>query len=183
MTEAQFDPAPLRAMGETPEAVQARVRDELDQFEAHLKTRQSDWSQVQPGREWSPAQEAEHVVLINRSITSLVALLMSDKPLRAAPQVPGSLKDGKRQAPPFSVPSEGGLAWDDLQTQWAEHRAALLAVTDSVRETPGRTFWHPFFGELGALDWTRMVAGHLGNHRRLLEKSAAAHATGPGAQN
>lgn len=175
MTQADpYDPAPLKALGRTPDEVRARLKAELDSFETHLRTRQHDWAAVQPGREWSPAQEAEHVLLINQSIAPLFKLLTSDKELRPMPQVRGTLKDGKRQAPPMSQPSAAGLAWEDLDTRWAEHRAQLTAAAELVRETPGRTYWHPFYGELDALDWLRMVTGHLYSHRRLLEQSAGA---------
>lgn len=168
-----YDPTPLQFMGATPDEVRSRLQHELEKFEAHLRSRQQDWTQVQVGREWSPAQEAEHVMLINQSIMPLFRLLTSDKELRPTPQVRGTLKDGKRQAPPMSMPSEQGLAWADLDTRWAEHRQQLMAAAEGVRATPERTYWHPFYGELDALDWLRMVTGHLRGHRQLLEKSAA----------
>lgn len=175
MTTLQ-DPAGLRALGATPDEARARLSKELDRLEAHLRTRQADWSRAQPGRDWSPAQDAEHIVLIDGSIARLLALLLSDRELTPTAQVPGVLKDGKRQAPPFTVPSAEGLAWDSWETRWAEHRAALESVAARVRETPGRTMWHPFFGELDALDWLRMLAGHVRGHRVALEQSAAAGA-------
>ncbi len=165
------DPAELKFVGTTPAEVRARLQSELDAFEAHLAGRQHDWTRPQTGRDWSPAQEAEHVLLINQSITPLLRLLGSDRELRPMPQVPGTLKGGKRQAPPASLPSEQGLAWEDLQGRWAEHRQQLEEVAQHVTGTPGRTYWHPFFGELDALDWLRMVTAHLYSHRKLLEKS------------
>lgn len=168
------DPAVLRHFGQTPTQVQATLSAQLDAFEAELRTREHDWTTVQPGREWSPAQEAEHVVKINSGITRLLGLLLSDRDLRPTPQTPGVLKDGKRQAPPESLPSAAGLPWQSWEEVWSGHRAALETVAAGIRETPGRTAWHPFFGELDALDWLRMVAAHLHSHRELLERSAAA---------
>lgn len=174
MTQPLQDPAVLLAFGQTPSEARACLGSELDRFEAQLRTRQDDWTRPQLGREWSPAQEAEHVLLINQGITRLVALLLSERELRAGPQTPGVLKDGKRQAPPQTLPSAGGLAWSDLEGRWAEHRAHLEEVAAQIRATPERTMWHPFYGELDALDWLRMVSGHLHSHRRLLERSAGA---------
>ncbi|MFC6661912.1 hypothetical protein [Deinococcus multiflagellatus] len=77
-------------MGETPAAVHTRLRSELDAFEAHLRGRETDWTRVQPGRDWTPAQEAEHVALINESITRVLALLLSDREVRPAPRRPAS---------------------------------------------------------------------------------------------
>ena len=171
--QALQDPAVLRHFGATPEDVRAALSAELDAFEAQLRTRESDWTTTQPGREWSPAQDTEHVIKVNAGISRLLALLLSDRELQPTPQVPGTLKGGKRQAPEYSLPSETGLAWSSWEDAWAQHRAALEEVAADVRETPGRTIWHPFFGELDALDWSRMVAAHLSSHRTLLERSQA----------
>ncbi|GGK26253.1 hypothetical protein GCM10008955_20010 [Deinococcus malanensis] len=174
MTQSLQDPTVLLIMGRTPDEVRARLAAELDAFEAELRTRQADWSVTQPGREWSPAQEAEHVLLINEGITRLVGLLMSDRELRPLPQTPGVLKEGRRQAPAHTLPSPHGLAWADLEGRWAEHRTRLEAAAAQLRDVPERTMWHPFYGELDALNWMRMVAGHLDSHRRLLKRSAGA---------
>ncbi|ACO45373.1 DinB family protein [Deinococcus deserti] len=174
MTQSLQDPAVLLAMGRTPDEVRARLAAELDAFENELRARQADWSRPQAGREWSPAQEAEHVLLINEGITRLVGLLMSERELRPLPQTPGVLKDGKRQAPAHTLPSAEGLAWDELDSRWTQHRTRLEAAAAQVRDVPERTMWHPFYGELDALNWLRMVAGHLDSHRRLLKRSAGA---------
>jgi len=173
MTKPLLDPAALAPMGATPEDVRARLDRELDLFHAHLRTRQGDWTRTQPGRDWSPAQEAEHVLKINDSIARGVGLLLSERELRPMPQTPGELTpDGRRVAPPHTQPGDTGLAWDDLDATWTHSREGLSTVTGALRATPGRTLWHPFFGELDALDWTRMVAAHLYQHRKALERSA-----------
>ncbi|MHA0034026.1 DinB family protein [Deinococcus sp. PESE-13] len=172
MTAPLQDPAVLAFVGATPAEVGDRLKRELDLFWQHVQTRQDDWQQVQPGREWSPAQEVEHVMLINGAVTGVTRLLLSDRPLRPVPQEPGVLKDGKRQAPASALPSEQGVAWDEVQDKWAQSRAAAEEVSAQVRATPDRTFWHPFFGELDALDWQRMLASHVMSHRLLLERSA-----------
>lgn len=174
MTQQMFDPAVMSFVGNTPEEVRLRLSAELDRFEAHLRGREADWNTTQPGRAWSPAQEAEHVLIIDNSIVPIMRLLLSDKELRPMPQVAGEIVDGKRQAPDFSVPSDEGLAFEALDTTWAEHRQKLEEMAARVTATPGRTFWHQFFGEIDALDWLRMVAMHMRNHRKLLEESAAA---------
>ncbi|MFC4638576.1 DinB family protein [Deinococcus hohokamensis] len=174
MTQPLQDPAVLLAFGQTPAEARERLSTELDRFEAQLQARQADWTRPQPERDWSPAQEAEHVLLINEGVTRLLALLLSERELRAVPQTPGVLKDGKRQAPAHTMPSADGLAWAELDGRWAAHRARLEEVAAQIRETPGRTMWHPFYGELDALDWLRMVNGHLYSHRQLLERSAGA---------
>lgn len=166
------DPATLRALGETPADVQARLTRELDAFGEAFQSREADWQRQQPGREWTPAQETEHVMKVNGSVTSVLRLLLSDRPLRPAEQAVGELRDGKRQAPAPTLPSEAGSDWAEVQAQWQASRAALEAQAAQVRETPGRTVWHPFFGELDALDWLRMGVYHVGHHRRLMARSA-----------
>ena len=74
--------------------------------------------------------------------------------------------------PASALPSEQGVAWDEVAEKWAQSRAAAEEVSAQVRATPDRTFWHPFFGELDALDWQRMLASHVMSHRLLLERSA-----------
>ncbi|PTA67484.1 DinB family protein [Deinococcus arcticus] len=170
-----LDRAALAPMGDTPAAVRARLLSELDQFEAHLTQRQADWTRVQPGRDWTPAQDAEHVALINEAIARVLSLLLSERALRPAPQTPGDLtSDGRRRAPAAALPSDTGLPWAGWPARWAQGRAALEAATAGLRATPGRTLWHPFFGELDALDWARMVTAHLAGHRRALERSVRA---------
>ncbi|UBV42167.1 DinB family protein [Deinococcus taeanensis] len=173
MTQTLTDRSVLAALGATPDDVRTRLHTELDRFEAHLHTRQADWTQVQPGRDWSPAQEAEHVLLINDGVARGVALLLSERELRPTPQVPGELTpDGRRIAPLHTRPSETGLAWTELDGRWVQSRTQLLQVVQNLRETPDRTLWHPYFGALDALDWTRMLAAHLRQHRQSLERSA-----------
>ena len=172
MTAPLQDPALLAFAGATPGEVHTRLQRELDLFWQHVQTRRHDWQQVQPGREWSPAQEVEHVLLINGAVTGVLRLLLSDRPLRPVPQEPGVLRDGKRQAPASSLPSEGGVAWDEAAEKWAQSRAAAEEISAQVRATPDRTFWHPFFGELDALNWQRMLTSHVMSHRLLLERSA-----------
>lgn len=166
------DPATLRALGETPADVQARLTRELDAFGEALQSREGDWQRQQPGRDWSPAQETEHVMKVNGAVASVLRLLLSDRPLRPGEQAPGELRDGKRQAPVATMPSETGTAWAEVEAHWQASRAALEAQAAQVRETPGRTVWHPFFGELDALDWLRMGVYHIGHHRRLMAQSA-----------
>ncbi|MBZ9750961.1 DinB family protein [Deinococcus sp. HMF7604] len=175
MSTSPFDRAVLAAFGDTPEATRERLNREFDRLEAHLQGRQADWTQVQPGRDWTPAQETEHVLLINSGIARGIGLLLSDREVRPGPQTPGELTpDGRRVAPPHTRPSEAGVAWAEWPDRWAQGRAALDTVTADLRATPGRTLWHPFFGELDALDWVRMVTAHLYQHRRALERSAGA---------
>lgn len=163
----------LREMGETPADVLSRLEAELDAFGLHLATRAEDWQVTQPGREWSPAQELEHVIKVNDMAASVLRLLLSERPLRPSEPVRGELKDGKRVAPPASLPSAEGIAWADAQAAWQGSRERLTQQAAGVRPTPERTLWHPYYGELDALDWLRMASGHIAQHRQQLEAGRA----------
>lgn len=174
MTAPQLaDPATLRPLGATPDEVRSRLAHELGRFGAHLRTREADWAQVQPGRAWTPAQETEHVLIVNALTANVLRLLTSDRPLRAGPQLAGEFQEGKRRAPQGTEPSAAGQPWEGLEAAWQRSAEALEAAAANVTDDPSRQLWHPFFGEISALDWLRMVTFHVRNHRQLLEASAA----------
>ncbi|MFC6590701.1 DinB family protein [Deinococcus lacus] len=161
---------PLDQFGDTGPAVARRLLAELDLLEQHLAARR-DWHTQQPGRDWTPGQEAEHVLLVSESSAKIVSLLLSDRPLRAFPQVPGEVRDGRRQAPAGLLPSAQAPEWQDLQARWQASREQLAALCQAAPTQSERRLWHPFLGELDALDWLRMNTGHIESHRRLLEQS------------
>lgn len=164
--------AMLRRLGDTGDEVAARLTRELDAFETVVARSQARWHERLPGREWTAAQEAEHVILVNESSARIAALLASDRPLRAAPRVPGEEVGGKRQAPEGTRPGPG-QPWEALAERHAAARTLLLTQTAQASDTPDRTFFHPFMGDLTALDWLRMAAYHVGHHRRQLEAVGA----------
>ena len=161
----------LRAFGQTPADVQSRLERELDAFERVVEAVQPHWNTTLPGREWTAAQESDHIIRVNAGTAKIAALLLSDKPLRPGDQTPGTLLDGKRQAPAGLQPGPD-QAWADLSDAHAQTRAALLQAAAHAPETSERTFFHPFMGELTALDWLRMAAFHVRHHRKQLEKLA-----------
>lgn len=171
VTQEKVDKTMLLACGETPDEVCQQLRMESQAFAEHIEQREQDWTQVQMGREWSPAQEVEHVMLTNHLVGRGIRLLLSDKEIQPMPKLEGQRKNGKRQAPEGLVPSPEGLAWNKRQEQWQENIQTLQNIATQVQSTPERTIWHPFLGELDALEWLQMVTWHLGHHRQLLEQS------------
>lgn len=172
MTQPREDPAQaaatLRRLGTTGEEVAARLTRELDAFEAAVAGAQDRWHQTLPGREWTAAQEAEHVILVNESSARIAGLLASDRPLRPIPRDPGVEVGGKRQAPEGARPGPD-QPWDALAVRHVAVREHLLTLAARAGDDPQRTFFHPFMGDLTALDWLRMAAYHVGHHRRQLE--------------
>lgn len=163
--------AALRALGTSPEEVRDRLARELGAFEAAVLAAQGRWHEPLPGRTWTAAQEAEHVILVNEGTARIVALLLSDRPLRPVPQVPGEVVEGKRQAPDATRPGPD-QPWEALRERHATVREALLGQAPRATDDPGRRFFHPFMGELTALDWLRMAAYHVRHHRQQLRAAS-----------
>lgn len=132
--------------------------------------RQADgagWFQVMPGREWSPAQEAEHIIMTNESTAQVIRLLRSDRELRPGPEVPVEYReDGRRLAPPSVQPTGKATAADLL----ARNEALLDALNVEISEASDRKFFHPAFGPIDALDWLRVTSWHTRSHRKGIEK-------------
>lgn len=158
--------AALRSIYPTPEVVAERLRGELDELDATIRAAGAHWNTLQPGREWTPAQEAEHAVLVNEGSGKLARLLLSDKAIRQPPEVPGILKGGKRVAPPGTEPV-GDQTPDALLARSAATRELL---TVHAPANPQRTYFHPYMGQLDALDWLRMATYHTRHHRKAIER-------------
>ncbi|GMA14149.1 DinB family protein (plasmid) [Deinococcus metallilatus] len=158
--------AALQAVYPTPEVVALQLDRELAALEETIRAAAPHWSTRMPGRDWTPAQEAEHAILVNEGTGKLVRLLLSDRPLREAPQQPGQTENGKRLAPPGTEPG-AGEALDTLLTRHAAASALLAGVR--ADPNPDRTFFHPFMGKIDALDWLRMATWHTRHHRKAIQ--------------
>lgn len=165
MTAVQ-DPAFLTAFGATPGEASARLRREIDTFEEAARSHEQVWLTPCSDGAWSPAQLTEHVLLANESFGKVIHLLGSGRALPEVPHTPGHLVNGRAVAPPMLQPGPG-LPWHELAGRWQEVHARLLRAA-RTGASPGRTFWHPYFGALDALGWTRVAAWHTRHHRRQL---------------
>ena len=164
----------LRAYGKTPPEVAERLERELTAYAETAQRGAPHWHTLMPGRTWTPAQESEHVILVNEGSAKVARLLNSDKALRPTPQ-PHIEADaqGRRAAPPGTVPGEG-QAWSELQPRHAAALEYLQAAARQAPEASERRFWHGAMGDLTALDWLRMAAYHTRHHRKKLEAGLAA---------
>lgn len=164
----------LLTFGHTPAQVAERLALEQRNFEDAAVRAQPHWHAPLPQRTWTPAQEAEHVILVAESSAKIAALLLSDKPLRNMPQTPiVTDAQGRRQAPAGTVPGQG-QPWEALSKRATAvgetlQAAALNAPDDAATGAADRKFWHQAMGELTALDWLRMTAFHTRHHRKKLE--------------
>ena len=166
-----LDKAPLLRVGNDPASVKAALEHEFTAFGALPAALAEVWlTPYQPGK-WSPAQVTEHVLKVNVGISKTLYLLRRDAPLPEQPRTPGVFRDGKAQAPEFSQPG-AGLAWTALEPGWLETKTRFLAEAAQARVTPagesGRTWFHPYFGDLDAFGWQRAAAFHMAHHRKQL---------------
>ncbi|SMB92435.1 DinB family protein [Deinococcus hopiensis] len=159
--------AQLREAYPTAEVTAERFREELRAFGETARAAVTHWHTRLPEREWSPAQETEHVIRVNENTGRLVQLLLSDRELRAGPEQRGVMKDGKRQAPPGTEPG-AGEEFGPLLERHAQAGEVLSALQPEAN--PARTYFHPFLGQLDGLDWMRMTTWHMAAHRRALRR-------------
>ncbi len=161
-----LDKTPLARFGLDPETVREALAREFTAFEALPAELTAVWLEPYAPGKWSPAQITEHVMKVNTGVSKTLYLLRRDAPLPEQQRVPGRLEDGKAQAPAFSEPGEG-LPWEVLQPKWLELKTRFLTEVEQAR-TSKRTWFHPYFGDLGALDWARAAAFHMAHHRKQL---------------
>lgn len=160
----------LRATYPTSAVLAEQLARELAAFEQALRMAASHWHTLLPGRAWTPAQEAEHTILVNEGTGRIVRLLLSDRPLRAGPQEPGRTENGKRLAPAGTEPGPG----EELGVLLARHAAAAARLRElHAAPNPERTFVHPFLGPLDALDWLRMATWHTRHHCQAIARGLA----------
>ncbi len=157
----------LERFGRDPAEVKGALEREFTAFEALPAALADVWLVPRAPGAWSAAQTTEHVLKVNVGMSKTLRLLCQDGPLPAPSRTPGTLTEGKPQAPAFSLPGDG-LAWAVLEPQWLEMRARFLGELEATQVWHGPTRFHPFFGDLDALGWVRAAALHMAHHRRQL---------------
>ncbi len=126
---------------------------------------------TQPVREgaWSPLMFLEHVALVEDSTARVLRRLRrvaQGEPLPPVPTQPGTMVDGRPQAPE-GVRPKGGLSREEVRALLEKARALLLEEAERLDEKNPYTFPHPFFGALTALGWLKAAAYHEAHHLRL----------------
>ena len=162
-----LDKTPLTHFGNDPETTRAALEREFTAFEALPAALADVWLEPRKPGAWSPAQVTEHVIKVNVGISKTLYLLRRDAPLPEQPRTPGTLKNGRAQAPAFSQPGEG-LLWAALEPRWLETKTRFLAEAEQARVSE-RTWFHLYFGDLGAFGWMQAAAFHMAHHRKQLQ--------------
>lgn len=166
----------LTAFGETPEQIRAELHKALEQFGASALESSGtgtpeprpEWLTHPAPDRWSPAQVAEHVLLVNERVGRMVTLLCDGRPLPDLPMVPGVMVGGRRRCPPEIEPG-AGVPWAELAGRW--HVSCELLTSpqlDLEGADLSRRLFHPFLGPIDAHDWLRMATFHTRHHRRQL---------------
>ena len=151
----------LHAAYPTPETLLGSMRQELGAFADVMRAAVPHWSTRLPGRDWTPAQEADHTILVNEAGGKVVKLLLSGKPLREVVRQPGQMQGGKRVAPPFLEPGPE----QPLEALLERNEATRTLLEVHAEPDAARTFYHPFMDDIDALGWLRMAAYQTWHHR------------------
>lgn len=162
-----YDSNLLERFGHNPGGAKAALEREFTAFEALPAALTDVWFIPRAPGTWSAAQTTEHVLKVNTGMSKMLYLLRQDEPPPEPSPTPGTLKDGKPQAPAFSLPGDGVL-WADLEPGWLKMRERFFTEIEATRIWHGPTRFHPFFGDLDALGWVRTAALHMAHHRRQL---------------
>ncbi len=163
-----FQKTLLARFGRDPETVKSSLSRELEVFRALPGELEEVWSTPRASGAWSPAEVTEHVLKVNIGMSKTLRLLRRDAPLPEQTRTPGTLLEGKAQAPEFSHPGEP-QPWAVLEPQWQEMQNRLLSEVEQTHDWEGRTRFHPYFGDLGALGWVQAAALHMAHHRHQLQ--------------
>ena len=186
-----LDKTLLARFGRDAEAVRVALAREFTAFEALPVELSGVWLEPRAPGKWSPAQTTEHVMKVNTGMSKTLYLLRRDAPLPEQTRTPGTLVEGRAQAPEFSRPEEG-LSWAALEPTWLELKTRFLAeaeqavgfqpnrfqpnrsqpdrsqIDSSRSDVAERTWFHPYFGDLDALGWVQAAAFHMAHHRKQL---------------
>ena len=162
-----YDTRLLERFGRDPAGAKAALERELAVFGTLPAALADAWFVPRAPGAWAAAQTTEHVLKINIGMSKMLHLLRQAELPPEPSRTPGTLKDGRPQAPAFSLPGDG-LAWAVLEPQWLEMQARFLGELEATQTWHGPTRFHPFFGDLDALGWVRAAALHMAHHRRQL---------------
>ncbi|GGJ24124.1 DinB family protein [Deinococcus roseus] len=162
----------LSKLGATPSEVLSRLHQEIQHFQESALNKQDHWFEPRETEAWTPAQITEHVILVSKVMSRvLTAYQLPEFP--DFPKTPGTYQNGKMQSPSYAQPSEG-KPWENLEPEWIKTHIRLVQTAEKVPNWQDeRTVFHPFFGEMNALEWLQLATYHLIHHRRQLNAGPA----------
>lgn len=165
-----FSKVLLARFGREPEAVKASLERELTRFEVLPEGLSETWTRPLSEGRWSPAEVTEHVLNINIGMSKTLHQLRRSTPPQQVERTPGRLVEGRAQSPAFGLPGEP-QPWSALAPRWAQMRARFSEEVAATTVWRGPTWFHPYFGDLDALEWVQAAALHMAHHRKQLERA------------
>lgn len=149
-----------------------RSRRELLHLAEHLSDEQF-FTRRKP-EQWSPAEELEHVALVEESGGKVIRMLR--KVARGQMELPpagpsGQTRPDGRPLAPSPVEPKGGLSRQEvLDKLRAVRERLLLEVAESgagIAQPP--TYRHPFFGDLTAQGWLQTLVYNEQHHLKQIK--------------
>jgi hypothetical protein len=158
-----------------------QLEDSSARLQRILQTLPVELQRIRPQPDaWSAAEVLEHVVLVERAVTQMLARAATQLPADPAPVRPLDVRivtDRSRriETTPRALPS-GKL---DSAQGWAElrkSREALLRLTEELDPEVWSRMRAPHFvfGMLDGFDWLRFLAGHEDRHAAQIEEITVA---------
>jgi hypothetical protein len=165
----------------------AEIFDDIDAARARLlrcvESLSDEQQSFRPAPEkWSAAEIVEHLSIIERRVTKLIAALLDEAEAggrprdAAAPFAPVSVAEFVEQsrAQKFNAPENArpeGLPLADSLSNLRDSRAALQALRPRVERVDGSDtrFPHPAWGPLNLYQWVAFVGAHEARHLAQIE--------------
>ena len=107
-------------------------------------------------RNWSVEMTMEHIQIVSVALVYIIKKLEANRPLN----VPVRTED---------VKPNGGLGRDRVRA-FENFLVDIPKRLDGLTFTSKATHPHPWFGEMPAIDWLRLLAFHQNLHRKQIER-------------
>ncbi len=154
-----------------------QIREKFNQMLAALTPQQT--SALPDGEKWTVAQIVEHVSIVEDGMTRICSKLLNEA--QAAGDGSVNISDNfvekgteiaqiKIEAPERVIPS-GGKTIAESKAKLEENRAKLheLRPLFESADCNENKFPHPFFGDLSAGEWLKLIGGHEVRHMKQIQ--------------
>ncbi|MEO7529847.1 MAG: DinB family protein [Sediminibacterium sp.] len=154
-----------------------RFRDTTNKLVALIETFDKEAFNRKPAEDkWSAAEVAEHLLLFDSRLNSILASATHSSNRDMSEKVPVftariSDRTNKIEAPPFLIPSADVRSPEDLIEKIRAERNKICKTIEEIDLTlHSKEFPHRFFGELTAYEWVNLVDVHAKRHIEQLQE-------------
>jgi hypothetical protein len=165
-------------------ATNEKIRQRLKKTAGSLTDEQAN--SLPEGEKWTAAQIVEHISIVDEGIGKICNKLLQkaeaegklfDGSVRLSPaflERSGDIANMRLEAPERVRPTGGKTIAESLAVL-DENRIKLNSIKQLFETFDGNefTFPHPFFGEISAIEWLRLLGGHEARHTRQIEALVA----------